>query len=192
MNSLFPDIIIPDYQYFNNFYSINESKSIFESLKNEIEWKSEKIKIFGKEVLEPRLVAFYGEKPYKYSGKINIPKPFTPLLEVIKNKIEEDTNTYFNVVLLNYYRNGADSMGWHSDNEPELGKNPTIASLTFGAERYFDFRNIVDHKIKHKIFLENGSLLLMKGETQSLWQHQIAKSKKINMGRINLTFRNII
>lgn len=191
---LFPDASLPkpDYEYFPKFCNRESAEAVFSYLINETPWKTEKIKIFGKEVAEPRLVAFYGERTYKYSGKVNVPLPFTPLLVEIKNKIENLIQTKFNVVLLNYYRNGSDSMGWHSDNEPELGQNPTIASLTLGAERVFEFKYLPNSKIRHKLLLENGSLLIMQGNTQHLWQHQIAKSKKIISPRINLTFRQII
>lgn len=192
--SLFSDSTIPqpDYEYFPHFYNKESAEVVFNTLKVETPWKTEKIKIFGKEVAEPRLVAFYGERTYKYSGKVNIPLPFTPLLNEIKNNIEGLIKKKFNVVLLNYYRNGNDSMGWHSDNEPELGRNPTIASLTFGAERIFEFKYIANPKIRHKLLLQNGSLLIMQGDTQHKWQHQIAKSKKIVTPRINLTFRQIV
>ena len=119
------------------------------------------------------------------------PKPLSLVLKKIKTRIEEVSEVKFNTVLLNLYRDGSDSNGWHSDDEPELGRNPVIASLSFGAERVFQLRNKSDKSLRKNILLEDGSLLLMKGATQHNWQHQIPKSKKITRPRINLTFRSI-
>tara|TARA_Y100000385_G_scaffold248062_1_gene268561 strand:- start:2581 stop:2949 length:369 start_codon:yes stop_codon:yes gene_type:complete len=117
------------------------------------------------------------------------PQKFTPLLNRIKSKIEERTQSIFSSCLLNLYRNGQDSNGWHSDDEKELGKNPTIASLSLGAERIFHLKHKKITTLKHKLSLQNGSLLVMKGETQHYWLHQIPKTKKPIDKRINLTFR---
>jgi len=117
--------------------------------------------------------------------------PFTPTLLQIKNKIEGNITEKFNAVLLNLYRDGNDSMGWHSDDEKELGENPVIASISLGEERMFHLRHKNNKLLKFKFLLQHGSLLLMKGKTQHFWQHQIPKSKKINKSRINLTFRII-
>ena len=158
-----------------------------------IDWKQENLKIFGKEVKTPRLTAFYGDKgvTYKYSGRQFLGLQWISELFEIKEKTEDAAKVKFNSVLLNYYRNGNDSMGWHSDDEPELGLNPIIASVNFGQQRRFDFRSKSYHQLKHNILLANGSLLLMKGNIQHHWQHQIAKSKQPMNGRINLTFRQI-
>lgn len=182
----------PNVDLINDFLTQNEAEMLFEVLKKGIEWKQEKIKIFGKEVVEPRLVAWYGDKAYKYSGKLMQPQPWTKELLEIKSIIEENTGYKFNNVLLNYYRNGLDSMGWHSDDEAELGKNPVIASLSLGQERRFQFRFKADKSIKVHYLLSSGSLLLMKNDCQHLWQHQVPKSG-IQVGeRINLTFRLIV
>ena len=151
------------------------------------------IKLFGKTFAQPRLTALYGSegKPYSYSGIKMNPIPFTTTLNDIKKKIESLTQEKFNTVLLNLYRDGKDGNGWHSDDEKELGTQPTIASISFGAERPFQLRHKKEN-LKCKFVLEHGSLLLMKGTTQEFWQHQIPKSKKILNQRINLTFRNII
>ena len=117
------------------------------------------------------------------------PQKFTPLLNRIKSKIEERTQSIFSSCLLNLYRNGQDSNGWHSDDEKELGKNPTIASLSLGAERIFHLKHKKITTLKHKLSLQNGSLLVMKGETQHYWLHQIPKTNKPIDKRINLTFR---
>ncbi|MFN0047558.1 MAG: alpha-ketoglutarate-dependent dioxygenase AlkB family protein [Cytophagales bacterium] len=182
----------PDAIYLPQFYSDEQSRRLLNELKNTIDWRQEKIKMFGKEILEPRLVAWYGDKTYKYSGKLMQPLPWTPLLLQIKNEVEKHTLCQFNAVLLNYYRNGKDSMGWHSDDEPTLGQNPNIASINFGQTRKFQFRLREKIGIKKDYLLENGSLLLMQGDTQHRWQHQLPKSTKMNGERINLTFRFII
>ncbi len=177
-----------------HFFDAQESGSIMQALISEIDWKQYQIKIFGKSLDQPRLTAYYGEDHqfYAYSNiKLN-PIPFTPNLLSIKNKIENLTGHQFNGVLLNYYRNGDDSMGWHADDEKELGTNPVIASLSFGASRNFQLQHSLDKSIpKATIVLNDASLLVMKGETQHFWKHQIPKQK--NKGpRINLTFRKII
>ena len=177
-----------------HFFDAQESESIMQALISEIDWKQYQIKIFGKTLDQPRLTAYYGEDhPYYAYSNIKLqPIPFTPILLSIKNKIEALTLEKFNGVLLNYYRNGDDSMGWHADDEKELGTNPVIASLSFGASRNFQLQHSLDKSIsKATIVLNDASLLIMKGVTQHFWKHQIPKQK--NKGpRINLTFRKII
>ena len=177
-----------------HFFDAQESVSIMQALISEIDWKQYQIKIFGKTLDQPRLTAYYGEDhPYYAYSNIKLqPIPFTPILLSIKNKIETLTSHQFNGVLLNYYRNGDDSMGWHADDEKELGTNPVIASLSFGASRNFQLQHSLDKSIsKATIVLNDASLLIMKGVTQHFWKHQIPKQK--NKGaRINLTFRKII
>jgi len=181
----------PDFIYHSAFYAAARSEALFSVLKHEIEWQQGKIKLFGKEIVEPRLVAWYGEKAYKYSGKLMQPRLWTAILLEMKNEIEQASGHSFNSVLLNFYRNGQDSMGWHSDDEAELGTNPVIASLNLGETRKFQFRLKASKPTKMEILLETGSLLLMQGDTQHLWQHAIPKSAKANGQRINLTFRYI-
>jgi alkylated DNA repair dioxygenase AlkB len=177
-----------------HFFDAQESGSIMQALISEIDWKQYQIKIFGKTLDQPRLTAYYGEDhPYYAYSNIKLqPIPFTPILLSIKNKIEALTLEKFNGVLLNYYRNGDDSMGWHADDEKELGTNPVIASLSFGASRNFQLQHSLDKSIsKATLVLNDASLLIMKGVTQHFWKHQIPKQK--NKGpRINLTFRKII
>ncbi len=165
------------------------SELSFAPLKETIPWRQNRIKIFGKEHLEPRLTAWCGPA-YKYSS---IQWPETPFNEILKpalEKLRTDLNFAFNSVLLNYYRNGQDSMGWHSDNEPELDDS-CIASLSFGGERRMVFRHKNNHTNKQEILLKDGYLLVMRNY-QNNWQHSIPKSKKMNEPRINLTFRRII
>jgi len=180
-------------EYNPGFFTEPQSSHFMAALIKNIRWKQETLIIFGKSVKTPRLTAWYGDTgvAYKYSGKQFFALPWIDELAEIKEKTEHFADVKFNSVLLNYYRDGNDSMGWHSDDEPELGLNPIIASVNFGQERRFDFRNKNDHAKKHHIFLGNGSLLIMKGDLQHHWQHQIAKSKQPKAGRINLTFRLI-
>ena len=157
----------------------------------ETPWRLETIVVYGKRHPQPRLTAWYGEASYTYSGLTLDPLPLTPLLEQLRRSVEEATGHRYNSVLLNYYRDGRDSMGMHSDDEPELGPEPVIASLSYGATRGFLFR----HKTKkfgRKIELTDGCLLLMRGCTQHNWLHGINKTVKFSGPRVNLTFRYIV
>ncbi|WP_333600331.1 alpha-ketoglutarate-dependent dioxygenase AlkB family protein [Flavobacterium sp.] len=199
MNSLFPKekivFSLPDaeMEYYPNFFDSIRAAELFDKLKNEIPWQQDSITVFGKTHPQPRLTALFGNegKPYGYSNIVMRPNAWNPLLMYIKNEIEEVCQENFTTVLLNYYRDGKDSNGWHADNEKELGRNPVIASVSFGAERSFHLQHntIKEHKLK--ITLEHGSLLIMKGSTQHFWKHQIPKTAKIIGSRINLTFRII-
>ncbi|QNP30006.1 alpha-ketoglutarate-dependent dioxygenase AlkB family protein [Cylindrospermopsis curvispora] len=173
------------------FFSVEHSNQLFCELYGNIKWKQEIIHLFGKKMPIPRLTAWYGDegKSYTYSGIEQHPESWNPTLKFIKSKIEEIVPVRFNSVLINLYRDGKDSMGWHSDDEPELGKNPLIASLSFGATRRFYLRHKYDKSQKTVIDLENGSLLLMQDQTQHFWQHQVGKTAKKVQSRINLTFR---
>ena len=167
-----------------------DNATVLARLQGETAWKAEHIKLFGRQVPQPRLTAWHGEAAYTYSGLRLEPLPFTPLQAEIKAAVEAASGRRFNSVLLNYYRDGADSMGMHSDDEPELGPNPAIASVSFGAVRTFILRH---KRTKHtlKVDLTSGSLLLMAGATQHHWQHGINKSTRPMGPRINLTFRYI-
>ncbi len=150
--------------------------------------------MFGKEVMQPRLTAWYGDsgKGYSYSGITMQPTPWNSTLIQIKEKIEKSSGVKFNSALLNFYRDENDSMGWHRDNEKELGENPSIGSVSFGATRTINFRHYFDKRLKNSIDLTDGSFLLMKGETQHYWQHSISKKSYPIGPRINLTFRTIL
>ncbi|MDN3203304.1 alpha-ketoglutarate-dependent dioxygenase AlkB family protein [Algoriphagus sediminis] len=180
--------------YFPEFFTKEESARHFLDLRQKVIWKQEPIKIFGKEVMQPRLTALYGNPdiPYGYSGIEMESHEWIPVLQGIKNRVEDLAGQEFTHVLLNYYRDGQDSMGWHRDNESVLGKNPVIASVSFGEEREFQFRHYERKQIKRKIMLQNGSLLIMKGATQHFWEHQLPKRKRVSRPRINLTFRKIL
>lgn len=179
--------------FFSGFFQNDEADQFFTKLKNQIQWKQEPIKIFGKTIMQPRLTALYGNpgKPYGYSGISMQPLVWTDFLLEIKNRVEEKAKTNFTHVLLNNYRDGKDSMGWHRDNEVVLGSNPTIASVSFGETREFHIRNYFQKKEKLKIPLDHGSLLIMSGTSQHHWEHQIPKTAKPLGARFNLTFRKI-
>lgn len=175
------------------FLNQEEADLLFKHFEATLPFHQGTITLFGKTHAIPRLEAFFAteNKTYSYSGKTLQTHPFTTELLNLKSKIEAISQEQFNCVLVNLYRNGQDSNGWHADNEPELGKNPVIASLSLGATRRFDLRhNLTNEKISFN--LTNGSILLMKGEIQHYWKHQIAKTKKIDAARINLTFRMLI
>ncbi len=179
--------------YHPAFYEKAESDRIFKALLETIEWKQDKIMMYGKELPLPRLSAWYGDnnKPYTYSGITLNPLPWTDELLQIKEKIEAEAKVKFSSVLLNRYRDGQDYVGWHTDAEKELGKNPIIGSVNFGATRKFQLRRIDDHKEKFEVELKHGTFLVMGGSTQHFWQHQVPKTA-IKIGeRLNLTFRVI-
>tara|TARA_B110000240_G_scaffold168334_1_gene190666 strand:- start:335 stop:955 length:621 start_codon:yes stop_codon:yes gene_type:complete len=181
-------------EYIRDCFNKNESDALFDSLRKNIEWKQDFIKMFGKSHPIPRLTAWYGDekKTYTYSGITMLPLPWTKELIEVKSKIEVYSKIIFNSVLLNFYRSGSDSVSWHSDDEKELGEEPIIGSISFGGIRRFRLRNKKDKKQIHTYELKHGSLLLMKGKTQKYWEHEIPKTKKKVSGRINLTFRFII
>jgi alkylated DNA repair dioxygenase AlkB len=179
--------------YYPNFFSTEEATMLFDTLQKEIPWQQDDIKVYGKVYPQPRLTALFGNegKSYSYSNITMHPHKWSPLLMSIKEKVEEATEVIYSTVLLNYYRDGKDSNGWHADNEKELGTNPIIASLSFGAERMFQLKHNAIPNQKINIPLAHGSLLVMKGTTQHFWKHQIPKTTKPIGPRINLTFRII-
>ncbi|WP_295334962.1 alpha-ketoglutarate-dependent dioxygenase AlkB [Flavobacterium sp.] len=199
MNALFStekiSFNLPDaeIEYYPNFFDLVKANALFERLKSEIPWQQDSITVYGKTHPQPRLTALFGNegKPYSYSNIVMQPHPWTPLLVFVKEEVESVCETLFTTVLLNYYRDGKDSNGWHADNEKELGRNPVIASVSFGAERAFHLQHNTIKEQKLKITLEHGSLLLIKGTTQHFWKHQIPKTTKHIGPRINLTFREI-
>ena len=180
-------------EYHPQFFGLEEANALFDNLLQNTPWIEEDIRVYGKIYKQPRLTAFFAnnQKRYGYSNISMTPQPFTPLLELIKTKVEAATETHFSSCLLNLYRDGQDSNGWHADDEKELGLNPVIASVSLGAERAFHLKHKKIKNLKHKLNLQNGSLLLMKNETQHHWLHQIPKTKKPLGKRINLTFRLI-
>ncbi len=176
------------------FFSTEESSRLLAILQESIPWKQEAIKLYGKTIPTPRLTAWHGdtEARYSYSNIIHEPEPWTPELLEIKRRIEPICKAQFNFVLLNFYREGRDSMSWHSDDEPELGANPIIGSVSFGAPRRFHFRHKFDASLRQSVDLTDGSLLIMGGATQHFWRHQLPKTARPIAPRINLTFRTVM
>lgn len=170
------------------------SEKLLEKLIRDVPWRSEKVTVWGKKFDQPRLIAWYGDpgKAYTYSGIALEPLPWFEELLALKTLVENYAQETFNSVLLNYYRNQSDSMGFHSDNERELGPRPTIASLSLGQERTFVFKHkSAKHLSPVRVRLPSGSLLVMKGETQANWKHGIEKESQPCGARVNLTFRRI-
>lgn len=195
-NDLTPIVFdVPDATilYYPHFFSATKADELFAVLLEKIPWQQDNITVFGKSHPQPRLTALFGNegKPYGYSNIVMHPHPWNPVLTYIKESIAAVCEENFTTVLLNQYRDGKDSNGWHADNEKELGRNPVIASVSFGAARVFNLQHNTDKNQKIKIILEHGSLLLMKGTTQHFWKHQIPKTTKKIEKRINLTFRSI-
>ena len=182
-----------DIIYYPNFLRAADAGHYFKALKETIPWQQDDITVFGKTHPQPRLTALFGEngKPYSYSNITMYPHKFTAELLELGNKLQTEIGIHFTSCLLNLYRNGKDSNGWHADNEKALGKNPVIASISLGQERYFHLKHKSKKDLKQKLLLEHGSLLLMKGETQHFWYHQIPKTTRPIQERINITFRII-
>lgn len=174
------------------FYAPPDADALFAQLQSELAWREEWIVIAGKQVKVPRLVCWYGDPGavYRYSGVSHQPLPWTDALLAVKQRVEARCGYRFNSVLANLYRDGNDSMGWHADKEAELGRNPTIASLSFGAERLFKIRHVKTGETLD-IALRHGDLLLMAGALQHHWRHCIPKTRQAKTPRINLTFRKI-
>ena len=183
-----------DLHLFDHFLCEKEASELYDLLLSQTPWRQDKIKLFGKELPIPRLQAWYGDKgaAYHYSGMQLHPMSWTPELRTLKRRVENIATASFNSVLINLYRTGQDSNGWHADNEPELGKNPVIASLSLGATRRFKLRHNNDKGLVIDFELNHGSLLIMSGCTQTFWKHCVPKTKMNISPRINLTFRKII
>ena len=179
--------------YYPEFFNLEESDQYFNSLLKTIKWRQDDIMVYGKTYKQPRLTALYANnnEPYSYSNITMIPLEFTSELKNVKQKIDNFAQVEFTTCLLNLYRDGQDSNGWHADDEKELGKNPIIASLSFGEKRLFKLKHKTNNNLKKDLELHHGSLLLMKGPTQHNWLHSIPKTKKKVGKRINLTFRVI-
>jgi len=194
--SLLP-ILLPqaDLLFDPNFLPESEASTLRAQLTAEVAWEQRAIRMFGRELPQPRLTAWHGDPAarYTYSGLTWEPRPWTPALLDLRQRVAAATGARFNSVLLNYYRDGRDSMGWHADDEPELGPSPVIASLSLGATRRFRLRPIGPKAgaLAQPLGLDlpNGSLLLMRGPTQHCWQHALPKTARPTGPRLNLTFR---
>lgn len=185
-------VSVPDgwYIYWPNFFDQETANSLYEVLHEQTAWEQRSMNMYGKQLPFPRLTAWYGDPKatYAYSGNVFEPLPLTPVLQELFNQLHMEFPYRFNSVLLNLYRNGQDSMGWHADDEPELGRNPVIASLNLGQTRTFYLKHrLLNHRIK--LDLQPGSLLIMGGAMQHHWIHQVPKSQQALKARINLTFR---
>ncbi|SDS29999.1 Alkylated DNA repair dioxygenase AlkB [Gillisia sp. Hel1_33_143] len=188
------DLIDAEIWYYPNFLSAPIANTYYNFLLNNLDWKQYDIKIFGKLIPQPRLASLYAinSQAYSYSNLTLHPKSYPSELLNISKELEKLTDLKFTHCLANLYRNGNDSMGWHADNEKELGPNPIIASVSLGAERKFQLKHKERKDQRFELHLKHGSLLIMKGKTQHFWKHQLPKTKKIDTPRINLTFRTIL
>lgn len=189
-----PDLADADLVYYPEFLNTSEADIYFTTFLKELKWEQHNIKIFGKTIPQPRLTSLYAENntPYSYSNLTLNPYLFTPELKELQQKLIQLTGFAFTHCLANLYRDGNDSMGWHSDDEKELGKNPLIASLSFGEVRKFQLKHKFQKELKYDLEFEHGSILIMQGATQHFWKHQLPKTKKSTSPRINLTFRRIL
>lgn len=179
--------------YYGKLFTIAEAYYYLEKLLDTIEWQNDEAVIFGKRIVTKRKVAWYGEKPfsYTYSNTTKYALPWTKELLELKTRIEKETGEMFNSCLLNLYHTGEEGMAWHSDGETDLKKDGAIASISFGAERKFAFKH-KQTKEKVALILEHGSVLVMKGITQTHWLHRLPPTKLIAKPRVNLTFRTIV
>lgn len=179
--------------YYGKIFDPTEANRLFEVLLHKIDWQADQAVIFGKTIVTKRKVAWYAEKPfpYRYSGTTKIALPWTTELRSIKEQAEKHSGEYYNSCLLNLYHSGEEGMAWHSDGETELKKDGAIASLSFGVERKFSFKH-KQTKERIDLQLENGSLMVMKGCTQTHWLHRLPPTKKVHLPRVNLTFRQML
>lgn len=180
-------------QYYGRLFDPKKANEYLETLLNFIEWKNDEAIIFGKKIITKRKVAWYGEEAfeYTYSKTTKVALPWTKELLELKNFVEQEAGETFNSCLLNLYHDGSEGMAWHSDGESNLKKNGAVGSLSFGAERKFAFKHKVT-KEKVELILEHGSLLVMKGTSQTHWLHRLPPTKLITKPRVNLTFRTIV
>ncbi len=185
--TLLPGLI----DYIPGLFNQGESDTLLQKFISETPWMQRAVHMYGKEVLTPRLTAWFGDSntDHSFSGGGSAALPWTSELLLIREKVKEVSGIKFNSVLLNYYRNGNDSVSWHDDRDGVAGRNRFVASVSLGAMRIFDIRNKDNHGIKHSIPLKSGSYLLMKGNFQEEWQHRIARAANIVKPRVNLTFR---
>ncbi len=183
-----------DLLFYPDWLGVELADSLMKAARENIAWECHRIKIFGREVDSPRLSCWIGDAgaSYVYSQTRFEPRAWLPELQVLRLRLQNEFECKFNSVLANCYRDGADSMGWHSDNEPELGKQPVIASISLGAARRFSFKARAESAKAVHLELSHGSLLLMRGDTQKNYRHALAKTSKPVGERINLTYRNIL
>ncbi|WP_345814762.1 alpha-ketoglutarate-dependent dioxygenase AlkB [Paraburkholderia sp. PREW-6R] len=190
MTDLFDNPPTPDVDWYPEWLSRAQSAQALARLTDEVAWRQDVMGTPAGRVPLPRLTAWQGEPDavYVYSGIRNVPQPWTPAVAELKAAAEATSGARFNSVLINRYRSGTDSMGWHADREPELGKEPVIASVSLGVARTFDLRHNRTGVVQ-SYSLKGGSLLVMKGDTQAEWRHRVPKEPRVSGERINLTFR---
>ncbi|MEO1016210.1 MAG: alpha-ketoglutarate-dependent dioxygenase AlkB [Pseudomonadota bacterium] len=177
-------------RYYPRALPADQTPQLLQRLEAEIDWRQEQVTVMGRTLPAPRLTAWYGDQGYVYSGVRHAPRPMPDLISVIRVRAEALAAQGFNAVLMNLYRHGGDSVSWHADNEPSLGRNPVIASVSLGETRKFQLKHRrLDHRIN--LELDDGSMVIMGGTTQHHWLHQIPKTKQTKAMRINLTFRHI-
>jgi alkylated DNA repair dioxygenase AlkB len=197
MTASFDSLDPASFAYTERYLGQQEADAALGRLWRELRWERREITLFGRRMMQPRLIAWYGDPgaSYRYSGLAFEPLPWHPWLLEFRRRLENDLGTAFNSVLANAYRDGSDSMGWHSDNEPELGPEPVIASLSLGAERPFRIRPLGSERRKaapaKRLLPGHGSLLVMRGSSQALYQHALPKTRKPVALRINLTYRYV-
>ncbi|MCM8533560.1 MAG: alpha-ketoglutarate-dependent dioxygenase AlkB [Lentisphaeraceae bacterium] len=179
---------------YRNFFELNQSLNLFDEITQNTSWEQSRIHMFGKDILIPRLNAWYADtgKDYGYSGVHLQRNNWNLVLAAIKRQIESELNLSFNSALLNLYRDGEDSVDWHADDEKELGRNPTIASISLGQERKFSIRHKTNKRDKLSFVLPHNSLLIMKDNLQHIYEHKVPKEISISKPRLNITFRKII
>ncbi len=181
-------------QLYEKFFTARMADNLYSQLLVNTPWRHDSITLFGKRVLQPRHTSWHGDaqKKYTYSGLTLEPQPWTQELLFLRDELFNRTGHKFNSALLNLYRDQKDSMGWHRDNEKELGPEPVIASLSFGQSRPFFLRHIKNKTLKIDLELHHGSLLLMSETTQTFWEHSLPKRTRLFKPRINITFRSIL
>ena len=183
------------FEYWPGFLDPEEASSYFAALQSRIDWHTPRVFVYGRWIDSPRQSAWYGDRGavYRYSGTINEPIPWLPELKALRERLNDFCKNQFNSMLANHYRSGSDSMGWHSDDEKELGPDPVIASISLGGARRFLLRHRRRQDLPtHEIMLENGSLLVMRASSQGAWRHSIPKTRRAVAPRINLTYRHIM
>lgn len=185
---------LPDARLIPGWLATGEADALLATLREQVRWEVHRIRMFGRWVDSPRLSCWIGDagNGYVYSGARFEPRPWPEALAELRPRIDEAAGVVMNSVLANLYRDGRDAMGWHSDDEPELGVRPVIASLSLGGTRRFVFRHRREPALKHELALEHGSLLLMAGDTQRDWKHALPRTARPVSPRINLTFRRIL
>ncbi len=188
---MIPPELQEDFEYIENFLSEDEADDLMNYLIEKIDWEEREITLFGKTHMQPRLIKWIGESEYTYSNERMRVETFPRRLEVLRERLGRELGCKFNSVLLNYYRDGNDSMGRHSDDEKELGTRPIIASISLGVQRDFVIVEKLGMKKRYVLPLEHGSLLVMREDSQKLYLHELPKRKKVKTGRINLTFRYV-